>query len=148
MIVVDKRKLRFLLAGRTLELSAGREYRKGRDYAVGVNRKQICRATILSCEPAADGFVIRIRQHREVPLKFLARDPGAQRRDYVSEPSKAMLGEHAVLDDETASFYGRLAAHRHLDRERERLGAELDDARRQLLQIRNNQKRSSDQVCL
>jgi hypothetical protein len=113
MIVIDSRKLRFLRAGRVLRVEVPREYRKGRDYAAGVRRNRtVCRVYVLSCTPEADAFVLEIRHHADAGERYLARNPGAQRRDYVLRPQEALSGEGAVIDAATLARYAREAYKR------------------------------------
>jgi hypothetical protein len=99
VILVEANVLQFLLRGRRITVTHRREHAIGRDYAVGVRHNHtVCRARVLSCALVADGFRLELEQHYEEPRVFLARNPGAQRRDYVSRPDQALFGEPEVLD--------------------------------------------------
>lgn len=113
MIIVDQRKLRFLRAGRTIRVEVDRAYRQGRDYAAGARQgRVVCRVHVLSCVPEAGAFVLEVRQHVELKERYLARNPGAQRRDYVLRPEEALRGEGAVIDGATLRRYAAEAYRR------------------------------------
>lgn len=113
MIVVDKAKLRFLLAGRTLEVDVTREYRRGRSYALGTsNTRSVCRVQVLERVELEDGsWKLTIRQSADAP-RLLAARPGPG-RDYVSDPHLAMRDEPEAVDSTTLDRFAAegLAGH-------------------------------------
>jgi hypothetical protein len=135
MILIEKPQLKFLLAGRNITITSPRQYRKGRSYAVGTRpKKTICRVLILSSSATDDGWKHEIRQHTEDEPRLLARNPGAQKRDYVSSPAEAMRGEQEPIDEITITAFTMLAHARDDARERlslmsarDRIAYELDN---------------------
>jgi hypothetical protein len=111
MIIIDKPKLKFLLAGRAITITVRTgDYRKGRIYAVGLahNRPATCKATIEDIKPLEHGFQLRIVQNREAPERYLAR---SMARGYTYRPEQAIPDEGATalsLEDlERISSAGR-----------------------------------------
>ena len=100
MIIIARNKLKFLQAGRTLTIAdASGRYRKGRVYAVGVvHNRTICRVRIIAVDP--DVIHIRVVPIIEAP-RLLARNPIAQRADYVDTPARAMDHEPEAVDGAT-----------------------------------------------
>lgn len=107
MIVVDSQKLRFLLAGRPLTVEVHREYRKGRDYAVGKTfRKATCRAVVEDIEQTgAKTWRLTIRHSYEDRPVWLAKKNA--RADYTRELSKAMLDEPEPVGREDLRRYAK-----------------------------------------
>lgn len=139
MIIIDKPKLKFLLAGRAVQIEAGREYRKGRSYALGLSHKRsICRVEVLDVDGSDEmGWVLSVKLASTDTPRLLAADPAGMRSDYVSDPQKAARGEPEALTDaqlhdltkfRAAVDHGRRVAPM-LDM-RDRLVAELDEALR------------------
>lgn len=112
MIIVDSQKLRFLLAGRPLTVEVHREYRKGRDYAVGKTfRKATCRAVVTDIERVgAKTWRITIKYQLEDKPVWLAKKNA--RCDYTQEKSKAMLDEPEPVDQATLKRYSAEATAR------------------------------------
>lgn len=133
MILVDKPKLKFLLAGRVVLVGSSHgNYRKGRTYAVGTRaNRTICRVEVVKVVATADGFDLSIRQATEDKPRLLARNPGAQRADYVSEPSAAAADEPEAVDAETQRKLTELGTVRWGQefalREAQRLSAHLHE---------------------
>lgn len=138
VIVVDRSKLKFLLAGRSLLVKVSREHRKGRTYAVGTSYKNtICRVEVLEVVPLPDGWRLEIRRVTEDTPRLLAANPAGMRTDYVTDPLKAARGEPEALSDKQVQELTRYrAAVAHNERTapildlRDRLVAELDEALR------------------
>jgi hypothetical protein len=113
VILIDARSLPFLRAGRAITITSARGFSQGRDYAAGTShRHAILRVRILSCSPAADGFVLEVCQHLPAPERYLARNPGAQRRDYVDRPGQAARGEGAAVERSVLEKWARQAFER------------------------------------
>lgn len=113
MIVVDKGKLKFLLAGRITEVDVTTSYRKGRSYAVGTSHKRsICRAEVLELQELEDAtWRLKIRLALDKP-RLLAARPGPG-HDYVSDPHLAMREEPEAVDARSLERYAAegLAGH-------------------------------------
>ena len=131
MIIIDRPKLRFLLAGRTIQIDETRSYRKGRVYPLGVSRRSaVCRIVVVDLEPLESGWRVTIKRAAvDEPPMFLARDPAGMRRDYTPNPAKAAR-------DSTGAIRGGRSGIR--GEEHSRVAAERDDGgleRRTALQI-------------
>ena len=119
MIVLDKPKLKFLKAGRSVTVIVPHDrYRKGRVYSVGLahNRPATCTCTIKGVKVTATGFELEIVQNREDQPRFLARNPGAQRRDYVTRTADALPDEPEPIDAALQAKYGKEARENDLAR--------------------------------
>lgn len=115
MIVVDRPKLKFLLAGRKIIVEVGREYRKGRDYAVGTSwKRSVCRARVEVVEELEDGWRLTLAQVIEEKPRWFARQ-GVQ-ADYTFEIAKAVLDEPEPLDDVTLRRFAADASERDAER--------------------------------
>lgn len=91
MILIDKPKLKFLLAGRAvnIEVSSPR-YTKGRVYSVGLRHSRtICRAEVLTILTLENGYELRLKHWTQDKAVYLAANPGAIRADYTSNPARA-----------------------------------------------------------
>lgn len=92
MIIIDKPRMRFLLAGRTLtvETTNPTQYRKGRNYSVGVrHNRTVCRVEILHIDETSGTIQIR-QQILQAEPNLLAR---YSQYGYTSNPAQAMFGE-------------------------------------------------------
>lgn len=146
MIVVSKANLRFLLAGRAIEVDVPREYRRGRSYALGTrHNRTVCRVQILACRQLADGWRVTVRQMSGDEVRLLARSGS---RGYVTAPVEADPADPDVLRGAASEEPEALSEEqvRHLARYRaardrmvrsapimdlrDRMLAELDDAMR------------------
>ena len=129
MILLDKAKLKFLLAGRAIDVDVPRAYDKRRIYSVGVRPKHaVCRAQILNATETADGWTLTIRQHTEDVPVFLAANPGAIRADYTTNPARAAREANgspieAVRDDAWIAKVAAAASSRDDRLRRERAHA-------------------------
>ena len=96
MIIITRAQMKFLNRGRALTLPTTGQYHKGRTYAVTTpgRRTAICRAQIIDRSDEE----IRIRLATIEPPRLLARNPIAQRADYVTEPGRAMHAEPEAID--------------------------------------------------
>ena len=115
MITVDKGKLKFLKAGRAVQVDVDREYRKGRAYKV---RLEGSRTTKLPCV-IVDSFRMNdgcwrltIRQHVEEEQWFLAANPAGQRGDYTHDPHRAARGEPEAVDPRVVEKWAERAGGR------------------------------------
>jgi hypothetical protein len=89
MIVIDRPKLKFLLAGRAVNIDTPRRYKPGRTYPAGTN-KTACRVQILeTVQLNPRQWRLTIRQVRQEKPVYLAANPGAIRADYTENPAKA-----------------------------------------------------------
>lgn len=89
--------MRFLLAGRTLtvETTNPTQYRKGRNYSVGVrHNKTVCRVEILHIDEPAGTIQIR-QQILQAEPNLLAR---YSQYGYTSNPAQAMFGEPEAVN--------------------------------------------------
>lgn len=132
MIIIDKPRMRFLLAGRilTIEITNPDHYRKGRSYSVGVrHNKQVCRGEILHVDP--DAGTIQIRQQiLQAEPNLLARH---SQYGYTSNPAQAMFGEpEAVIPDDIERLTRRDRERREQDASKQArsLGIRIKDAAR------------------
>lgn len=128
MILIDAGRLKFLKAGRTLELDSPHRYRIGRDYDVGVKRDHpILRVTVLSCDPSGgDRYALRIRQNALEPARYLTRS-AANTRSYTDRPSAAARDRSGPLEaipNEDLKRYARAAFERDDQIRRERIAAQ------------------------
>ena len=114
MILIDKPKLKFLLAGRQIDVDVNRAYRKGRVYAVGVrhNKPATCRVQILECKAQENGWTIRVQRlsgdivrlmtrngYVEAPVELDPDDPDVLIGGMTSEPEPldaATLKRYAI----------------------------------------------------
>jgi hypothetical protein len=117
LIVLDKPKLRFLLAGRTITVTVNHDrHRKGRSYSVSTayNRPASCTATVIGIRVTASGRELQIIQSREAPERYLARSLA---RGYTTRPEDAIQdeGATALSREDLKSLAG--AAQRRFDRE-------------------------------
>ena len=123
MIIVEPRKLRFLRAGRFVTVETDHAYRTGHVCGLGVRHgRRIYQAEVVQVERISRrlGFVLTIRLAPE-PERFLARNPVAQRRDYVGAGQGAQLpGAGAAVDAVTLARYARAALERDDPVRRER----------------------------
>lgn len=139
MIVLDRPKLKFLLAGRAITVDVTRTYRKGRSYAVGTSHKRsVCRVQVLEIFELNDTTRrLTIKLSTEEKPRLLAANPAGMRSDYTNDPKRAAQGEpEALTDAQLQDLTKYRAAHAHgaqaaplLDW-RDRLVAELDEAMR------------------
>ena len=122
MIIIDRPKLRFLLAGRTIQIDETRSYRKGRVYPLGVSRRSaVCRIVVVDLEPLESGWRVTIKRAAvDEPPMFLARDPAGMRRDYTPNPAKAARDSTGAIEVADPAFVARAS----------RVAAERDDALR------------------
>lgn len=119
MILIERPALKFLLNGRSVKLTVPREYKTGRNYALGVHHNRtICRVKVLEQTATDEGFQLVVCQHVEDTPKLLARNPSAQRRDYVTNPAQAAFGEPEVVDERTVIAFGIVGRARDDARER------------------------------
>ena len=135
MIIIDRPKLRFLLAGRTIQIDETRSYRKGRVYPLGVSRRSaVCRIVVVDLEPLESGWresTIKRPCGRRAAAMFLARDPAGMRRDYTPNPAKAARDSTGAIEVADPAFVARAS----------RVAAERDDARRRELAKASRVKR-------
>ena len=91
MIVVDRPKLKFLLAGRVITVDVSREYKKGRIYSVGVSatKKAICRVQVLETHNTGEGWRLSIGQWTQETPVYLSANPAGMRTDYTSNSFRA-----------------------------------------------------------
>lgn len=96
MIVLDKPKLKFLLAGRTITVTVNHErFRKGRTYSVSTayNKPASCTATVVGIKVTSSGRELEIIQNREASERYLARSVA---RGYTTRPEEAIRDEGAT----------------------------------------------------
>lgn len=96
MIVVDKPKLKFLLAGRTITVTVNSDrYKRGRSYAVGTahNKASTCTATVLGIRVTDSGRELEIVQNKEGEERYLSRSVA---RGYTTKPEEAIPDEGAT----------------------------------------------------
>jgi hypothetical protein len=127
MIIVDSRKLRFLLAGRTLTIASAHRYRQGREYPLGVRQGHVvCHVHVLACTAAESGFALEVRQAEEAPV-YLIRNPGNPRA-YTDRPGSAArdaYGPIEAVDAQTLARYAREAYRASDALRRERAAAAM-----------------------
>lgn len=124
MIVLDKPKLKFLLAGRSISVPVTTtRYRKGRTYSVGTahNRPATCTATVTGITVTASGFELEIIQNREAEDRYLAR---YSPRGYTTKIAEALGREDAPCIDETTQARFSKEARERFEQDRERRQAE------------------------
>lgn len=132
MIIIDKPKLKFLLAGRSLTITVPdrkRPYRAKRIYAVGLtHRRSVCHAEILGIEQTADGIRLQIRQASiDQPNLLAARSEFG----YTSKPHLAMRGEpEAVAGSQLDRIAAKARQQPSLDEHARSLEIRLKDARK------------------
>jgi hypothetical protein len=132
VILIDQRKLRFLKAGRVLSVEVRRPYRLGHDYSAGHRHGHtVCRVRVLACTPIENGFTLEVCQHTQAPALYLARNPGAQRADYVPRPEQAAKDAAGPLEAPDPAWLRReaLSAFRRDDERRRERAAEAYKAR-------------------
>jgi hypothetical protein len=117
LIVLDKPKLKFLLAGRTITVTVNHDrHRKGRSYSVSTahNKPATCTATVVGIRVTSSGREIDIKQNREAPERYLARSLA---RGYTTRPEEAIQdeGATALTKEDLKSLTG--AAQRRFDRQ-------------------------------
>lgn len=123
MIVVEKAKLRFLLAGLPVPLEVSREYRKGRLYSFGmVGRRlslgRVMVQEIVELEPGA--WRITVLHAAEERPRLLAARLGGAGGDYTDRPDRAAQGEPEALSDADLERYASTARWK-ADQERREL---------------------------
>lgn len=116
MIVVDKPKLKFLLAGRTITVTVNSDrYKRGHSYSVSTahSKAAICRVVVVARTVIATGdgaFELAIRQDRTDEPLLLALNPAGQGRDYVSVHEPHALQEPEPVD---AASREKMSAEAH-----------------------------------
>jgi hypothetical protein len=136
MIIVEKPKLRFLLAGRPIDIHVEHEYRRGRTYAVGVrhNHPATCRVAIIHCHPLDTGWTIRIQRLSGDIVRLMTRS------GYVEAPVEL------DPDDPDVLIGGRLTEPELIDQttlERYAIEGYAGHARRKTLELRRQHVRSA-----
>lgn len=109
LIVVEKPKLKFLLAGRPIQVDVRREYRKGRIYAIALpdRRSSVCRAMILDALETDLGiWRVTIRHAAEDRPRLLAARLGGPQGDYTDRLDRAAYGEPEPLSASDLDRYG------------------------------------------
>lgn len=162
MIVVDKPKLKFLLAGRSITVTVHHDrFRRGRTYAVGTahNKPASCSATIVGIKVTASGRELEIIQNRDSQDLYMAR---YSPHGYTTKLGQALGHEDApVIEEAIQARYSREARQRDEERGRimfdetptaqqvadlERRAAAGDrQAERHLFMIRKHLKEASKQ---
>jgi hypothetical protein len=91
MIELDSRKLRFLRAGRTVELDSPRSYATGKAITVQVHGEQRSRlrVQVLDAQKHEGAWRLRVQQYSREEVWYLTANPGAQRNDYTQNPARA-----------------------------------------------------------
>lgn len=137
MILIDRPRLKFLLAGRevTVTVEHGqRDYRRGRVYSVGVHHNRtVCRAQLLKLVDLGDGAELTLRRAEVEEPRLLGRTGG-----YVNHPTRALRDEPEAVDARTQERLTELGAARweahNAERENERtarsLAIRIKDAQR------------------
>ena len=92
MIRVTREMLPFLLLGRELELNVDRRYVKGKMYAAGVHRKEICRVQVLKVDETDAGWTVTVRRLSGDQARLFTRSGG-----YVSAAVEANPDDPDVL---------------------------------------------------
>lgn len=158
MILIDKPRLKFLLAGReiTLAIDPGqREYHKGRHYSVGIHHNRtICRAQVMRLRAGAEGVELTLKLAETEPPRLLGRTGG-----YVTDPAMALPDEPEAVDASTQDRLSELGTlrwqHFNAQRENEKLARSLSirlrDAQRrgdadELARIRAEIERLEDRI--
>ena len=129
MIVIEKQKLRFLLAGHPLTITGinTTRYRRGRTYALGITHKHsICRVEIIELQPTSE--TMRVRLANIDPPRLLA---ARSEYGYTDDPAKAMNGEPEAVPYHDLERYTEQAQEQHADRRQQR---PLDEQIRELEQ--------------
>lgn len=90
MIIVDKPKLKFLLAGREVQVTSprtpSREYRVSHHYSIGTRHNHaICRVLIVRADLGELEWVLTVRLSEAEPARLLGKTGG-----YTSDPGRAM----------------------------------------------------------
>lgn len=138
MILIDKPRLKFLLAGReiTVTVNPGRcEFRRGRQYSIGIHHnKTICRAQLIKAHDVDQGLEMTLKLAEVDPFRLLGRTGG-----YVTDPALALPDEPEAVDAATQEHLSTLGTlrwqHHNADRENERLARSLS------IRLRDAQKR-------
>ena len=120
VIIIDRPKLRFLLAGRTIQIDQARTYHKGRTYPLGVStRSAICRVVVIDIEPldpGQSGWRVTIKRAAiDDPPLYLAR-PGCAAHP-TPNPASAARDSTGAIEAADPAFMARAS----------RLAAERDD---------------------
>jgi hypothetical protein len=117
LIVLDKPKLKFLLAGRTITVTVPHDrFRRGRSYSVSTayNKPASCTATVVGIRVTASGRELDIIQNRDQPDEYMAR---YSPKGYTSRLADALGREDApVLDRATQARYSKDAREADLAR--------------------------------
>lgn len=143
MILIDKGRLKFLLAGREIDLTINpgkREYHAGRSYAVGTRHNHtICRAKLRKLTELSDSEItMKLVLSEDDQFRLLGKTGG-----YVSSPSKAMDDDPGeAVDKETQDKLTELGTLRW-----RRENAERDHERtKRSLRVRINDALKRDDV--
>jgi hypothetical protein len=127
MIVLDADTMAQLLDGEDITTTTHKPQRAGTAQPTGVRPgRSLINAIVISCQPAEPiepraqdqaanaGYTLTLRPiPNQAPARFLARNPGAQHRDYVDRPSKGMRGEPEAIPKEDERDLGLAARIRH-----------------------------------
>jgi len=98
MIIVDRRRLRFLQAGRVITVDVQRRYKTGRDHDCGARAEHVvCRVHVLSCTRGERGYTLELKRAQPKPI-YLAANPAAQRGDYTTNPARAARDETGAIE--------------------------------------------------
>lgn len=94
MIIIDKPTLKFLRAGRAVNVTSTRNYRAGYSYAIGLTHKRtVCRALIVDSTQTSDGtWTLILKQDLIDRPIFLAANPAGMRSDYTYSEARAARG--------------------------------------------------------
>lgn len=93
MILIEKGQLRFLLAGRPIEVDVTREHRKHRAYAVGIrHNRTLCHIEVTAIEKLPAGWKLTIRKLTGDQVRLFSRSGG-----YVTAPVEANPDDPDVL---------------------------------------------------